>query len=329
MLSHVEQMLTALESTDKLEGALREGKWELGRSREAVERLLEELRGDITTAAESNVRALNNALQTRLMGIAQSADRASVDALATAAINDARSLFLSKFVATIRALFADKAAEWQRQQAGVAAANLDSEALNAMIALDNEYNLGLSDVGHSYDATAASVLGMAASVVLTKGLLGKGALGRAGAKLIGGKVAADTVKNTAAVAKAADTAKKTSDAARYTKLVAVKVKSWEKDGFLTQMIGKVTEAVAKPQRVRAVMDYLSAHVVPDYHTELQAAAERVKREAADMMLREAERLNADRTAALAALQKDIDERRASASEKRQELKECQKILLQA
>lgn len=332
MLASIDAMLASIEDPAQLQRDVATAARELQRGRDKLSRLLDGLKLDIDQATLNSVQQLGGNLQQRLMDIAATASRESVDAEAAEAVNSARSLFLSQFVAQVRQLFAAKVTEWQRKEQGVDAAQLDAEALNAQINLDNGYNMGLASVGHEYDTTIAGGLTIAASIVLTKGLLGKAAIGKAagkaGTKLLAGQAAGQAIYQfTATSGQVEQTAQTASRGMLMLQTGAKQVQKWEKEGTLTKLIGKVTELGAKPQRVRAVMNFLEAHVLPDFKQELTLAAERVKANVTDMLQAEMERVNADRQAAVEQLRDQLRAKKADAASSREELKQCRNLIL--
>lgn len=331
MRGTIEAMLGSLNDSSELQRTLEAGGREIERGKEQLKRLLEGLKMDIDQATELAICGLAQHLQQQLAAIAQM-PRESTDEAAIQAINHARSLFLSRFVAQVRQLFAAKVAEWRRRESNVDEAKLDTESLNAQISLDNGYHLGLANAGHEYDSTIANCIEWGVSAVMMGVAVGKAALTAAGK--VAGEVALkeagkEVVKETGKEAlkeAGKEAAKKIAKRLEMVECVGAKLQGLLSQGLLTSAVSKVSEMAGPSARKAAALRFLETYVVPDYKEELHQAADRVKREVQERLLDELDRVATERQAALTELREKLRSQRTNVAEQRRNLKECLEMI---
>ena len=287
MLSQrIDDLLTASTDDDSLSKAINDEKRNLEKLQRNIEKLIndtrygiEELRQDVTDefrdAAESNLYHLAFA---KGIDLNQSFQEA-IDSLSSQSFAKYKNLVRNKLVELAnKRIETDDAINLQSLQ------EMDLESLGD-IHIDN--NIDLNAVGHQYDkgiGIGIEILGTAAAVaaiiacpatVAAGGttLLSEGALN---AVELGGLAAMKMNKLNKAkkVATAVTTAEKVGTTIQKTKQIIDEAKIANQQykekykGPVENVVSKVTEVLAKPQKQRVINDYVINTVIPSFESQL-------------------------------------------------------------
>ena len=218
------------------------------------------------------------------------------------------------------------------------------------------YNLDLNSMGHEYDGIiktgviAVAAVATVAAAVATAGAAGAaaGAAGTAGAAAgtAGTAGAAGTVATTVAAYKAVDIIDTATDVGSiiYTRKMmkriakteefagkAVdkynKIEKADKKGILSSMVGFATERLlSKPQRVRAVRNYVDGTLAPEFKSQMENLSQSVVNMVRGGLQNDASEMIAQKTAMLNELKEQCSEHKAEFARRKETLKQYKEKL---
>ena len=320
MVKRIDEIISPASSTEETEETLRKHQRELDKLNRSIERLvrnaadyIEEIQRDTTRCFDDNVFSSLATLVTSKCD--------NFDARAVSAINNTCSLLQSEYKNNIRR----KMSQLAEKQTGDEA--IDLRCLSDMDLSSYEingisYNLNLDELGHQYDnviATGTKIAAVTAAVVATAGLAGA-AVGSAGAAGAAGSAGAAGAAGTAAeviagskVIDMIDTAsdigsiisnKKTAQRVEKAMSMAGKINDnmdtvneyeqkysqqiGSKKGLVASMVGFITErTMAKPQRRRAIREYLDSMLIPEFKNKLNNLSQQIIGEIQNTLKQEA------------------------------------------
>lgn len=285
MRKRIEEVLAASNDGDKLEQAIAENREKLERYKKEVAHMNEGLKSEIESAKEDSQRLFEQTIGERLMDI-MSNSGGDYNAAALSAINNTSALILNDFKSEVKSLLRARSEK------------LDDQGMELIDEIDLSqyhigglgYNLDLNRLGHEYDGIIA--MGVKMAVVAAAGAAGAGqggsvainaadtasdilfdggAMMRAARHMTGGNMAVTTTPTT------------TTGTTGGSELVVVQPQAQPtpaprlrrgQGGLVESLVGLVTDnALAKPQRRRAIFEYMEAVLLPSYRDEMDLIAE--------------------------------------------------------
>lgn len=320
MVKRIDEIISSASSNEETEETLRKNQRELDKLNRSIDRLvrnaadyIEEIQRDTTRCFEDNVFSSLDTLA------ASKCD--NFDARAVSTINNTCSLLQSEYKNNIHRKMA-QLAEKQKGDEDIDLRCLSDMDLSSYEINGISYNLNLDELGHQYDnaiATGTKIAAVTAAVVATAGAAGA-AVGSAGAAGAAGSAGAAGAAGTAAeviagskVIDMIDTAsdigsiisnKKTAQRVEKAMSMAGKINDnmdtvneyeqkysqqiGSKKGLVASMVGFITErTMAKPQRRRAIREYLDSMLIPEFNNKLNNLSHQIVQEIHNALKQEA------------------------------------------
>ena len=221
------------------------------------------------------------------------------------------------------------------------------------------YNLDLNSMGHEYDgiiktgviavaavATVAAAVATAEAAGAAAGAAGTAGTAGAAAGTAGTAGAAGTVATTVAASKAVDIIDTATDVGSiiYTRKMmkriakteefagkAVdkynKIEKADEKGILSSMVGFATEKLlSKPQRVRAVRNYVDGTLAPEFKSQMENLSQSVVNMVRGSLQNDASEMIAQKTAMLNELKEQCSEHKAEYARRKETLKQYKEKL---
>ncbi len=320
MSKRIDELLNASDDNKKLETAIREQKDDLSKIKNKIKKILANTKNEIDESADNAIQEFVSTVTPKLEAIAKSQNK-NFDSEAITAVNTTEILVLNNFKRSISQILRNKANLMKNTDDGIDLQSLQLiDMSNVQIGdATASYSLSLNDMGHEYDSIIKKgVVGVAlvGATIATGGLAGGAAAGSAAAgSAAAGSAAAGgaTLMDVAQIATDVYLYKKLSDS-NNENLPATQqpnqqpVQVVEQRGIIDSAIGWVTDkAWGKPQRQKAVREYLNNTLIPAFKIEMA----RIQNEM------------------IAMIQTSLDnESEATISEKTQELEKLKAIGLQ-
>lgn len=342
LLSRIEELLDSSSSDKKLENAIHQQEMDLKQLNRNIERLVNEVSCDVEEVGRKLVRHFEDTVSARLEALV-AGNSGNFDAEAISVINNTATLLLNDYRNEIQHSFRKKANERQGKENAVSLQSLNELDLASLSIAGLNYNLNLNALGHQYD----NAIAMATKVVVAAGAVYAGAavLGAGGES-----VAAVTADN---ILDAADTAtdvmsmnSNDKTVSRIEKTVSFVGKTTDKmssidgynqmagqqmgadKGIVESMVGFVTDkTMGKPQRKRAIHNYMDETLVPGFKSEMKRINNLVISSVVTMLHQEAIDTIAQKKSALEQLQKEYNEQKAEYEKRITQLRDYRTLLV--
>ena len=354
MISRIDTLLNSSKSDSTIEEAIREQQLKVNKIKRQISALVDSISVDLNGIQREVSRKFEDKVFDRLDSIVAGKSD-NYDSEAISAINNTSSLLLSEYKNRVHDLLGSKVNEQSHKDDFVAIEGIQALDLSQLSISGLSYNLNLNEVGHGLDksiATGLKVAAVAAAVVVTAGA----AAGAAGGATIAGGAGAATATGGAALSRgeamliAADVADTVTDvgsiiankrhvdkinkAIQYSNQINDKLgnvndfdssagqRMGQSKGMIESLVGFVTErTMGKPQRRRAIHEYIDSSLAPSFAEELRRITSEVSRNITGLLNEMAETQSAELTASLKSLKQSLQEQKTAFDERIKELKQ--------
>ena len=333
LLIRIEELLESSSSDKKLENAIHQQEMDLKQLKRNIEHLVNEVSCDVEEVGRKLVRLFEDTVSARLEALV-AGNSGNFDAEAISVINNTASLLLNDYRNEIQHSFRKKANESQRKEDADSLQSLKELDLSSLSIAGLNYNLNLNALGHQYD----NAIAMATKVVVAAGAVYAGAGGEIAAANI--LDAADTAtdvmsmnsndKTVSRIEKAVSFVGKTTDKMssidRYNQMAGQQMGADK--GIVESMVGFVTDkTMGKPQRKRAIHNYMDETLVPGFKSEMKRINNLVISSVVTMLHQEAIDTIAQKKSALEQLQKEYNEQKAEYEKRITQLRDYRTLLV--
>lgn len=358
LVNRVDEMLTASSSDENLDMEIRRQQLDLDKIKRNINRLIDSMASDISEDGSKISRRFEDSMYEKLGALVASGS-ANMDNDALSVINNTASLLLSEYKNNIMGILKSKVQSAQGSDSEIPVESLMSIDLSEIQISGLNYNLDLNLMGHEYDGMiktgviAVAAVATVAAAVATAGAAGAaaGAVGTAGtagaaAGTAGTAGAAGTVATTVAASKAVDIIDTATDVGSiiYTRKMmkriakaeefagkAVdkynKIEKADEKGILSSMVGFATERLlSKPQRVRAVRNYVDGTLAPEFKSQMENLSQSVVNMVRGGLQNDASEMIAQKTAMLNELKEQCSEHKAEFARRKETLKQYKEKL---
>ena len=363
LVNRVDEMLTASSSDENLDMEIRRLQLDLDKIKRNINRLIDSMASDISKDGSKISRRFEDSMYEKL-GALVAGGSANMDNDALSVINNTASLLLSEYKNNIMGILKSKVQSAQGSDSEIPVESLMSVDLSGIQISGLNYNLDLNSMGHEYDGMiktgviAVAAVATVAAAVATAGAAGAaaGAAGTAGtagaagtaaaAGTAGTAGAAGTVATTVAASKAVDIVDTATDVGSiiYTRKMmkriakaeefagkAVdkynKIEKADEKGILSSMVGFATERLlSKPQRVRAVRNYVDGTLAPEFKSQMENLSQSVVNMVRGGLQNDASEMIAQKTAMLNELKEQCSEHKAEFARRKETLKQYKEKL---
>lgn len=318
LTSKIDELLTSIEDDKEIEEALRKKKYELEKLNRNIEGLVENLENDLSATEKKACRKFEDLVPSKLENLVISSS-SNFDAEAISIINNTSTLVINEYKDDVRDLLRDKAKERKDCENEVNLRSLQDLDLNSYSINGLSYNLSLNTLGHEYDgaiATGLTVVGAIAAVS------------------VAGPVAA---LGTEALIDIADTASDVGSIISNQKTTAVLQNGVQQQsnrgntsskGIVESLVGFVTErTMAKPQRRRAINDYMNSVLLPNFSSEVKRNSTALLSVLKDSLHKEASDMVSEMTNAIEDLKRIRAEQKSEFENKKTKLRNYKNTLL--
>ena len=353
LVNRVDEMLTASSSDENLDMEIRRQQLDLDKIKRNINRLIDSMASDISEDGSKISRRFEDSMYEKL-GALVAGGSANMDNDALSVINNTASLLLSEYKNNIMGILKSKVQSAQGSDSEIPVESLMSIDLSGIQISGLSYDLDLNSMGHEYDGMiktgviAVAAVATVAAAVATAGAAGAaaGAGTAAAAGTAGTAGAAGTVATTVAASKAVDIVDTATDVGSiiYTRKMmkriakteefagkAVdkynKIEKADEKGILSSMVGFATERLlSKPQRVRAVRNYVDGTLAPEFKSQMENLSQSVVNMVRGGLQNDASEMIAQKTAMLNELKEQCSEHKAEFARRKETLKQYKEKL---
>lgn len=337
LISQIENMLTAVQDDSKLEEELLSQKQQLTKIQRQIDRFVNNVEGTIEGITRDCTRKFEDQISGRLSALINGKS-GNYDAEAVATINSIAAMLIGEYRQNVMRVLSDEAskplADSKLSLSEVAGIDLSGIGIQGL-----SYDLDLNSLGHEYDGWIKGgiiAVGAAAAVGAVVATGGAAAIGEVGTVV----AVADTASDVGSIVANRKLANKMEAAVKYGKQVGEKYSEIDKfnneghgaagsgKGMIDSLVGFISEkTMSKPQRVRAIRQYIDGSLVPEFKNQLQMAESSVVATVKDVLSESAKSLVDETTATLHRLQSEMKANKNSFEETKSELREIQTKLL--
>lgn len=300
IVSRIDVLMTASSSDKDTDEAIHDQQDELRRINSQIKRLAEDIASEVEDIQRKTTRNFEDTIFTKLETIV-TGKSANYDQDAFSAVQTTGAMLINQYKVQVARCFSEQAAKHSSSDSPIKLQSLRELDLSAYSFQNMSYNLDLNSLGHEHDgmialgtkiAAVAAVVAVAAPAIAGAGAAGTAAAGAEAAGAAGASTiesvafttsALDTVSDVGSMVSNAKHAKKLQKAMEYGQRIQTGLDTAEKinqeyaqrtgqsKGFVEGLVGKATDAAwGKPQRRRAIHEYIDATLSPEFKQQLSS-----------------------------------------------------------
>ena len=343
LLEHVETLMSASNSDKDLDEAIRRSQYELDKINRNINRLIDSLSDDIEDRERTISRKFEDMILSKLNALVTGNSR-NFDGEAISTINNTATLLMNDYRSGIQSILHEKARSQKGSENEVPLGSLKNMDLSSVQISGLSYNLDLNTMGHEYDGwiktgvIAVAAVGAAAAVASTGG---------AAAEALTSVVTEDNVIDLAdTVTDVGSMISNQKTVGRMEKAVGFVTNATEKynsiyesnqqmgqqvgsdKGMIDSLVGFVTDRMmSKPQRVRAIRNYIDGTLSPEFKSRLQSVSQSLINSIRLNLHNEASTIIGQKTDSLNQLRQEMKNRKDLFEQRMEKLCEFKTILL--
>ena len=338
LTNHIDELMKASNSDKDLEEAIRRCQYELDKISRNIDRLVDSMSDDIEEEGRILSRKFDDTIFDRLNGLVTGKSN-DFDAEAISVINNTATLLLNEYRNSIKTILREKANKQKGSDNEVSLSSLEEFDISTIQMTGLSYNLDLNSMGHEYDgwiktgviavAAAATVAAVAASGGTAAGLTAAATVD-----------VADTVSDVASIVSNQRTVGRIEKAVHLVSNASDKYNSFNETnqrigqqmgsdkGMIDSMVGFVTDKImSKPQRVRAIRNYIDSSLTPEFKLQLSSASQSLVISIRNSLQNEASTLIGQKTHSLNQLKSEMKEKKDVFENRMKQLREYKTLLL--
>lgn len=333
MLKQIEDLMSASSSDKDTDEAVRKCQQELDRVKRQIERLVDSVADDIDEQERTTTRKFEDIIFDKLNTLV-TGKSSDFDNEAMTTINNTASLLMNSYKSGIQTAICEKARTQSEREKedGISLESLKSMNLSNIQMTGLTYNMDLNGMGHEYDQW------------IKVGVIAAAAFGTvaAGGGLKSGKAidAIDTASDIVSIVSNQKAADRIEKAVTFARKVTQKYETIENGaqalsgkvgsdkGLIDSMVGFVTDKLlSKPQRTRAVRNYIDSSLSPDFKNRLKEISQELVNIVRVSLNEEATEIINQKTNSLNQLKTERKEQKELFEQRISQLREYKTLLL--
>ena len=298
LTNKVDELLASIEDDKEVEDTLRKKKYELEKLHRNIDGLVDNLEMDLSDTELNTCRKFEDIVFDKLESLV-SGSNSNYDSEAISIINNTSTLVINEYKDDVRDLLKEKAKERKNSDSEVNLRSLQDVDLSSYSVNGLTYNLSLNNLGHEYDGAIAKgvkVVGTIAAVAAGGAAVAAGgaavAAGGAAVERVAAEMVLDIADTASDIGSIISNQRTTAMLQNNNQQTITNSQNTSSKGIVESMVGFVTErTMAKPQRRRAIHDYMDSVLLPGFKSEvkritrslLSVFKESLHKEASDMV----------------------------------------------
>lgn len=325
LVNRVDEMLTASSSDENLDMEIRRQQLDLDKIKRNINRLIDSMASDISEDGSKISRRFEDSMYEKL-GALVAGGSANMDNDALSVINNTASLLLSEYKNNIMGILKSKVQSAQGSDSEIPVESLMSIDLSGIQISGLSYDLDLNSMGHEYDGMIKTGV-IAVAAVATVAAAGTVATTVAASKAVDIVDTATDVGSIIYTRKMMKRIAKTEEFAGKAVDKYNKIEKADEKGILSSMVGFATERLlSKPQRVRAVRNYVDGTLAPEFKSQMENLSQSVVNMVRGGLQNDASEMIAQKTAMLNELKEQCSEHKAEFARRKETLKQYKEKL---
>lgn len=322
LTNHIDELMKASNSDKDLEEATRRCQYKLDQISRNIDRLVDSISDDIEEEGRTLSRKFDDTIFDRLNGLVTGKSN-DFDAEAISVINNTATLLLNEYRNRIKTILREKANQQKGSDNEVSLSSLAEIDVTTIQMTGLSYNLDLNSMGHEYDGwIKTSVIAVAAAATVA-----------ASGGTAAGLTAASIVSNQRTVGRIEKAVHLVSNASdKYNSFNETNQRIGQQmgsdKGMIDSMVGFVTDKImSKPQRVRAIRNYIDSSLTPEFKLQLSSASQSLVISIRNSLQNEASTLIGQKTHSLNQLKSEMKEKKEVFENRMKQLREYKTLLL--
>lgn len=343
LTEHIESLMSASNSDKDLEEAIRKSQYELDKISRNIDRLIDSMSDNIEEQERTVFRKFEDIIFAKLNTLVTGKSN-NFDGEAISTINNTATLLMNDYKSGIQNILREKARSQKGSENEVPLSSLENIDLSSVQMSGLSYNLDLNTMGHEYDGwiktgvIAVTAVGAVAAVASTGGAAA-GAL-KTAATVDNVIDVADTVTDVGSMISNKKTVGRMEKAVEFVTKTKDKYKSYVKSnqemgqqvgsdkGMIDSLVGMVTDKMmSKPQRVRAIRNYIDGSLAPEFKSGLQSISQSLVNSIRCNLQNEASVIIGQKTDSLNQLRNELKDKKDLFEQRMEQLREFKTILL--
>lgn len=343
LAAHIDELMKASQSDKDLDEAIKRSQYELDKISRNIDKLIDSLSDDIKENERNITRKFEDIIFTRLNALV-AGKSSNYDNEAVSIINSIATLLMNEYKCEVQNLLHERAKAHIGTENEVPLNSLDCIDMTAVQMSGLSYNLDLNTMGHEYDGwiktglIVVATVGTVAAVASTGGAAA-GALTKA--TTVDNVIdVADTVSDVSSIVSNHRTVSRMERAVGFMSNASDKYNSFVESnqqmgqqvnsdkGMIDSLVGLVTDKLmAKPQRVRAIRNYVDGSLAPEFKAGLNSITQGLISSIRRNLHNDASVLIGQKTDSLNQLKLEMEEKKELFNQRMDKLREFQIILL--
>lgn len=343
LTEHIESLMNASNSDKDLDEAIRKSQYELDKISRNIDRLVDSMSDDIEEHERTVSRKFEDTIFSKLNTLV-TGKSSNFDGEAISTINNTATLLMNDYKTGIQDLLRNKARSQKGTDNEVPLTSLENMDLSSIQMSGLSYNLDLNTMGHEYDGwiktgvIAVAAVGAVAAVASTGGAAA-GALTTA-ATVDNVIDVADTVSDVGSMISNQKAVGRMERAVGFVSNATDKYNSFNESnqqmgqqmgsdkGMIDSLVGLVTDKMmSKPQRVRAIRNYVDDSLAPEFKTGLRSISQSLVNSIRCNLQNEASVIIGQKTDSLNQLRQEMKEKKDLFEQRMKQFREYKTILL--
>lgn len=342
LTEHIESLMNASNSDKDLDEAIRKSQYELDKISRNIDRLVDSMSDDIEEHERTVSRKFEDTIFSKLNTLV-TGKSSNFDGEAISTINNTATLLMNDYKAGIQDLLRNKARSQKGTDNEVPLTSLENMDLSSIQMSGLSYNLDLNTMGHEYDGwiktgvIAVAAVGAVAAVASTGGAAGALTTAATVDNVID---VADTVSDVGSMISNQKAVGRMERAVGFVSNATDKYNSFNESnqqmgqqmgsdkGMIDSLVGLVTDKMmSKPQRVRAIRNYVDDSLAPEFKTGLRSISQSLVNSIRCNLQNEASVIIGQKTDSLNQLRNEMKEKKDLFEQRMAQLREFKTILL--
>lgn len=325
LTNKVDELLASIEDDKEVEDTLRKKKYELEKLHRNIDGLVDNLEMDLSDTELNTCRKFEDIVFDKLESLV-SGSNSNYDSEAISIINNTSTLVINEYKDDVRDLLREKAKERKNSDSEVNLRSLQDVDLSSYSVNGLTYNLSLNNLGHEYDgaiATGVKVVGTIAAVAVAAPVIGGAAV-----ETVAAETALDVADTASDIGSIISNQRTTAMLKNNNQQTITNSQNTSSKGIVESMVGFVTErAMAKPQRRRAIHDYMDSVLLPGFKSEVKRITRSLLSVFKESLHKEASDMESEMTSAIEELKRIRVEQKSEFENKKTKLRNYKNTLL--
>lgn len=292
LLLYINDLIKNMSSSSSLEDIIDDQQFDLRKINNNIDSLIKDAERRVDDVTDTCKRDFSSSVSSKLESIVANQSRDGIDANVYSVVNQTSGIMLQNYSKDIVSVLKNLARDRKSQVDAVPLQGLEAlDFSDTIMSFDYDYNMDLSSMGHKYDKQIGyGALTLAA--VATVYFAGGATVLAGGTKTVIKEVGGNIIKSQLGIkgssteeGKELTQEEKLRD--KYNQKLADLQNNEKVRGAIETSVGWITDqALGKPQRKKAVREYVEGYLIPEFSNHLESRKSDILRSVSDLLREE-------------------------------------------